>query len=148
MINGRVNEKLYFAKLTLDAAEQADDAMSSALLEAAAMQLFCAYRCYLHEMVGGPHDAISSAVEIAATSLSQPSANFDELLILERQSSWLSQLLSAYRDVIALEQKRSKSVAALTLIDVDVQLTIENCRAWLTHLRELIERQREHAQEW
>lgn len=147
MINGRVNEKLYFARLSLNAAENADRAMQSALLEAAVFHLVGAYRCYLHEVTATPSTTFSDAIEIAPT-MTQPSAAFEELLILERQSSWLSQLLAAYNEVITPMPKLTKPVDDLALVDISAQPDNIKCHDWLRQLQQLIERQREHAQEW
>lgn len=147
MINARVNEKLYFTKLALNAAEQADRATQSALLEAAVFHLFCAYRCYLQEVVGNTSTPFVSASDLAQ-SLPSHSADFQELLILERQSSWLSQLLAAYQTTVALLPKVTPVAAELAVIDISAQLDYASCRNWLQQFQQLLQRQREHAQEW
>lgn len=147
MINARVNEKLYAAKLALNAAEQADGAMQSALLEAAVFHLVTAYRCYLLEITALASTAFTSAID-AATILSAPTADFEELLNLERRSSWLSQLLMAYSAVVAPLPPARPVAAELAVIDVTAQLDVATCRKWLLECQQLIERQREHAQEW
>jgi hypothetical protein len=145
MINARVNEKLSFARLSLNAADNADHATQAALLEATLFHLVVAYRCYLQEVTDTQSTKFLSAVELSAAL--QPSGNFEELLILERRPSWLSQLLAAYDEVIALSTKDARSTG-LVLVDVSASLDTENCREWLRQLQQLIERQREHAQEW
>jgi len=147
VINARVNEKLYAAKLALNAAEQADGAMQSALLEAAVFHLVTGYRCYLREITAVTSPSFVSAVDIAAT-LSAPTADFEELLNLEQRSSWLSQLLMAYSAVIAPLPPVRPVAAELAVIDVTAQLDVATCRKWLLECQQLIERQREHAQEW
>jgi hypothetical protein len=147
VINARVNEKLYAAKLALNAAEQADGAMQSVLLEAAVFHLVTAYRCYLLEITALASTAFTSAID-AATILSAPTADFEELLNLERRSSWLSQLLMAYSAVVAPLPPARPVAAELAVIDVTAQLDVATCRKWLLECQQLIERQREHAQEW
>ena len=145
MINTRVNEKLSFARLSLNAADNADHATQAALLEATLFHLVGAYRCYLQEMTDTQSTKFLSAVELSAAL--RPSGNFEELLILERRPSWLSQLLAAYDEIITLLPKASRSIDVV-LVDVTVSLDTENCREWLRQLQQLIDRQREHAQEW
>lgn len=146
-MNSRVNEKLYFARLVLTAADSAERDAQQALLEAAVSHLFAAYRCYLQEITGLDAPAALCSAHAAARALDAPRGELNELQQLE-QHGWAAQLLAAQSRIEAVLPEPPRTASELTLVDVSTRLDVATCRDWLQQFRQLLERQREHAQEW
>lgn len=159
-----VNQRLYFASLHLDwmKAEIAKQQISrsdinQALGESVAIHLVMAYRCYLKELAVAyqlPVKPLQSAAQLAGCLCSEgmESAECHELLALERGGDWLSMLLAE----VGLLEGESEPETPLTQSAGDIKfravkasaLTHESLTAIYTALRALIEKQRNHLEEW
>lgn len=151
-MNRRVDEKLYSAESVL-AADAADAAVETALAEAALFHLHVAYRAYLREILDHFQlEATADSAQHAAQLLrarNRRSADVDELAELERSGGWPAQLLVAYAAAAGIDAAPVPAMnAGITLRDISAQLTIDVCATWLQQFCELLQRQREHAQEW
>ena len=152
-----VNQKLYFAKLLVNAGKSSDGSLvhlELALSQSAVFQLFCAYQLYLNEIAANYRAATDPPI-INVAQLCEALLNIDkhpaeaqELSHLEQQpGSWLNQLLSCYSSVIETSSLANNEVAGrIPLQSIDKPSgalkysTIEQIIAGFT---ELIERQRE-----
>lgn len=158
-MNRRVDQKLHLAKLTLAAidanflSENISSATETALIEAALFHLHVAYRAYLHELL--LHCTVTLVVESAqqASDLLRTrqlqNGDIEELAKLEQSGAWPAQLCSAYVDAASHEMtKESASNMGIVLRDVSTRIDSEILAAWLQQFQILLNRQREHAQEW
>jgi hypothetical protein len=151
-MNTRVNQKLYCARLVLDAASTGDDATKTALLEAALFHLTTAYRCYLYEIIddqllaapGSAQDALRQREQLDLAG--KPELN--ELAKLERSGDWLQQMLDAYATISASTEPDRRPSAGIALADITAHVDIDSCQHWLQQFQQLLQRQREHAREW
>jgi len=146
-----VNQKLYFARLMLDQAEQtADRAVCVALLQAAVFHLAMAYRCYLREI---GDERLSADIADARAALRQlgdrAGPELAELALLEQGSAWPASLLAAFREACtphpAVAPARSSGIP---VADITAALTPGLGREWLRDFQLLLDEQRERAQEW
>jgi len=151
----QVNQKLYFAQLLLDDANTRSNAAQTALLEGAVFHLATAYRLYLKEIAQSQNhntdavDAGSACRELAGKGF--VCQELEELVRLEEGGSWLARLLAACREATGEVAKTASSKSSASMIavaDVTDSLDVEVCRQWLRQFQELIETQRESAQEW
>src|ERR1700756_4793846 len=99
-MNTRVDQKLYFAKLALAAADT-NSSVETALLEATLFHLHIAYRSYLRELLDNMNQPLSADTAQQAAqqlrSLDISSADIEELAKLEQGGDWPAQLQVAYR---------------------------------------------------
>lgn len=156
-MSARVNQKLHFARLALDcAAQQDDDIARQALTEAALFHLMTAYRSYLREILAvGHHDFPADTAQQAQRQLPADNAfpELDELVKLERDDEWPARLIAAYTTIAApvtpRPPKRSPhDTSVIAFADVTGVLDATDCRAWLQAFQQLLQRQREQAQEY
>lgn len=164
-MNRRVDQKLHFAKLTLasidtNPSSEKNPLMQTALVESALFHLHIAYRAYLHELLMQYQELLvqykvpmsvetaqQAAVMLQAQQLQ--SGDIDELVKLERSGAWPAQLCAAFVDATNLETKNiSASKNGIALRDVTTRVDSEVLNAWLQQFQILLQRQREHAQEW
>jgi len=144
-----VNQKLYFARLTLDQATHpdSDEATHTALLQASVFHLMTAYRCYLREIAA--HYRFSIEADTAAAALTQLSdrvvPELSELAALERDDGWLARLERAYR---AISAPLPVAAAQIPLVNLAESITADVCREWLETLQNVVQEQRGQAQEW
>jgi len=168
MNNRRVDQKLYFARLALDAADT-DATAAPALIEAALFHLDTAYRSYLREILA------PLALPLASTKTFNPAKTLkqtlmfdsaqqaaeylralnicdsalDELIELEQSDAWLARLRAAFVAASTeIEAEQPVATAAIALADITQQIDSATCRDWLRAFSELLQRQRNHAQEW
>jgi hypothetical protein len=154
--SARVNQKLYFARLTLEQAARAADAtLQQALLEAAIVHLATAYRSYLNEIVSNQN--LSVAADNARTALQQlqaqgrASPELSELVMLEQSGQWPARLLDTFATITAaaatLVSSAPISGAAIAIADITAVVDVELCRQWVDELQNLLDAQRQHLQE-
>lgn len=148
-----VNQKLYFARLTLDQATQVDtgEAAHTALLQASVFHLASAYRCYLREVAS--NNRFSIETDTADAALSQLSdqvvPEFSELAALERGDTWLARLLRVYREISEpVPINAAVSATQIPLVNITESITASACRDWLEALRNVVQQQRGQSQEW
>jgi len=151
-MNRRVDQKLHLARLVL-ASIDANPAAEVALAEAALFHLHVAYRAYLREIL--EHFklpiAFDSAQQAAEFLRAQElhSADIDELVKLEQSGEWPAQIGAAYVAATRIDIEPAPAAsAAIVLRDVTAQIDGDVCAAWLQQFNALLQRQREHAQEW
>lgn len=130
---GKSNQKLYFAKIHIDAIKDAEandtllnkKAVIAAFRESSLFHLVSAYHAFLNEMLNtydvvlSPMDSLAD-IQAQLTSQGRPSSELERFQQLE-SSGWLTDLLSAWDEVQnhALEKKPSTLKAAVSgAIDV------------------------------
>ncbi len=151
-MNARVNQKLYCARLVLDVARHSDGAANTALLEAVLFHLVTAYRCYLNEIVDDqptaePTSALHAVRQREQLDLERRPA-LDELALLEQGGAWPQRMLAAYAEITASTAPQRRGASAIAVADVTASADADNCRSWLDQFQALLQRQRDHAQEW
>lgn len=163
-MNRRVDQKLHSAKLTLatidtNSSSEKNPAIETALVESALFHLHIAYRAYLHELL--LHCKVTASVETAQQAVDLLEAqhlqngDIDELAKLERSGAWPAQLHAAYADAANHEVRKESASSngstlnvGINLRDVTAHIDGEVLAAWLQQFQLLLQRQREHAQEW
>lgn len=164
-----VNQRLYFASLHLRTMEQllAEQQLPRQVIEQAfgasvLMHLVMAYRNYLRELAVAyllPVEHYDGARQLEQTLAAQGkvSAECRELLALERESGWLSGMLSAFAGLgrpspadgrwPASGGDGAPSAIRLRTIDDDF-VSRDNLESVLRALQGLIENQRTRLEEW
>lgn len=158
LMNRRVDQKLHLAKLIVAAIDtnppsKKNPAIETALVESALFHLHIAYRAYLHELL--LHCKVLVSVETAqqAADLLQSqhlqNGDIDELAKLEQSGAWPTQLRMAYADATSSDvMSEAASNIGIALHDVTACIDSEVLGGWLQQFQMLLDRQREHAQEW
>ncbi len=151
-MNRRVDQKLHLAKVAL-ASSEGNTATEIALVEAALFHLNVAYRAYLHEIL--THFKLTVTVDSALQAAQQlrernlHCADVNELIELEQNGEWLAQMRAAYSAAAQVDMVPVPPTnGAIALHDVTAQIDRSVCVSWLRHFHALLQRQREHAQEW
>lgn len=156
-LRARVNQKLYFARLTLDQAQAATCANTrAALLQAALFHLVTAYRLYLGEIAAAyrhPLDRTdsASAAQQAWVQDGRHCPELSELATLEQRGDWPARLLAAYAaaaEVAGTAVSAAPASAGIALVDITGAVELDECRSWLAALQALLAQQRERLQEW
>jgi hypothetical protein len=155
-MRSRVNQKLYFARLLLEQAEQADAAPAcQALVQGALFHMVTAYRCYLREIAASQRQTIEALDARAAVRqlAGRAGPEFTELAALEQAGQWPAHLLRAFTEAAALTAApASASAADIPLAGIPVAQVSEtapaDCRRWLEAFQAVLEQQREQLQEW
>lgn len=155
--SAQANGKLYACRLLLQQLGELTDDSSAALrrglCEAAVFQLVMGYRLYLREIAAAYRyrGACDNAAEFRAglQAEGRDSAEVYELWQAEREGA-LAGLLDAWQalNLQAPPAKSAPSAAQLLVRTGFRDLDPVQCQGWLDGLRDLIERQREHLQEW
>lgn len=152
----QTNQKLYQARLlldALDASEQSENspaALTLAMQESVLFQLMLAYQSYLHEIA---ELAQCREVVVSLTQLidSTPTVTGEmrELKKLEDDDfSWLSQLLMAFQQCGDKNSGPVKTVMNPSIIKIqDTASTSLPLRDWYNRLIDLIDMQRNNRQE-
>jgi len=148
-----VNQKLYFARLTLDQAAQAPhgEAAHTALLQATVFHLITAYRCYLREIAADNRlTIVADTADAALRQISDTAApEFSELAALERGDTWLAHLLGVYCEISQPAPViTASSTANIPLINITESISVDACHEWLHALQDVMQQQRGNAQEW
>ncbi|MFP8965428.1 DUF6586 family protein [Pokkaliibacter sp. CJK22405] len=167
----RTNQKLYFARLHLEALSQAMSAQSwhrHALIdsyqESVLFHLYAAYRAYLVELAEAysiPAVQLCSDFDLGSL-LEERGFEGPEYValvaLLESKSSWLSQLSRAYQacwqvkeDAGLTSPAASASEIQVVQVDSDHQNDEDvqkQLQGWLKNLRDIIEEGRKTLQEW
>jgi hypothetical protein len=153
------NQKLYQARLLLEAFEQASEeeggqvvaSLLSGLQESVVFQLVLAYQSYLHELAETAHcqEEFYSLAQLLEKA-SVATGEMTELHQLELDNfSWLSQMQSAFdqcgqKDAIAV----SKAVINQQMIQLqDTTASSLPLRIWYQALTDIIDLQRNNRQE-
>ena len=145
---GQTNQKLYQARLLIDAGEVpgAVAALASACEEGAIFQLMLAYQAYLHELaeIANCRQEFMSLTELVDLC-PVPTGEMTELLQLEMDEfSWLRQLLNGFDACGHIK----KSQAAMSgVIPLTTQGSGHNVREWYQQLSDIIDLQRMNRQE-
>lgn len=158
-----VNQRLYYAKLLLEAQRQKLDEQElprhvaeRAFGEAAVLHLILAYRRYLSELAvayqlaGGEFDTARSLARTLEAEGAE-SGECAELLALERGPSWLSSLLGAYLCLGGPESTRLAGYDASVISTInsdDSQFSFEHLESAFQALQAVIESQRARLEEW
>jgi len=158
-----VNQRLYFCRLLLEQLESAGGTSSPmlerALWQSALYQLESAYRFYLCEVASTYRcrqpEQIHSVTELVAAlelmgkhpSEAQEIANLEQL-----PGSWLFQLLSAYRQMLVIQQEQVSEQSPIAVVQIRPESEIQDLNTdvlntWRESFNELIERHRQHMQE-
>lgn len=159
-MSSRVNQKLYYARLTLDQAEAgAGGPRREALREAAVWHLATAYRAHLADIAqsyrhpSSAESATALARELAGREVR--CAAITELEQMERAGEWPAHLLHAMDIVSEVRPQRAEmagggegQVDPLALKSVDTSPDSADCRRWLNAFESLVMAHREHLQEW
>ena len=152
-----VNQKIYFAKLLVNAGKSSDGNLihlELAMSQSAVFQLFCAYQLYLNEIAANYRAATDppminvAHLSEALVAIDKHPAEAQELALLEQQrGSWLNQLLYYYSSVVetsSLANNEETNRIPLQSIENTIPAlnysVIERIIAGFT---ELIDRQRE-----
>lgn len=167
-----VNQRLYFCGIHLDCLSSALKAQKTpkvvvqqSLGESIVLHLMLTYRAYLQEIALAYNvsnattqqsfDTSSELVEFLSGQDCQ-SAEAQELLMLEDNDSWLTQLLLKYHQ-LGNSQFASMSRArtgqpdqqfTLAQIDNEQSLDLETCEYYFHQLKAVIENQRTRLEEW
>lgn len=155
-----VNQRLYFCRLLLEQLDTSGDASSPmlkmALWQSALYQMESAYHFYLREVASTYRcrqpEQIHSVTELVAAlelmgkhpSEAQEIANLEQL-----PGSWLFQLLSAYRQMLVIQQEQVSEQSPIAVVQISPEseiqeLNTELLNAWREAFNELIERHRQH----
>ena len=153
---GHSNQKLYQARLLLDALEQEESSCSNArgliagLQEAVLFQLMLAYQSYLHEIaeIAQYRESFFSLAELLE-SVPVATGEMTELKQLEDDDfSWLSQLQAAFQNCSDKEQFVAKTQDNPVMIQLqDATQVSLPLRAWFDALSHIIDLQRNNRQE-
>jgi hypothetical protein len=155
-----VNQKIFFCNLLLQQGKLSElglPKLEDALCQSALYQLECAYSFYLREIAATYQykeaENVSSAQTLAAAlnSMNKHPAEAQEIIsLLEREDSWLAQMLSAHRQLSLLpEQSVSADPASplalkdITQLHESVSLNYEQLSNWHASLIEMTDRHRE-----
>ena len=142
----RTNQTLYFARITLDQAELASNSQDKRRLEEAALShLYGSIHAYLQELVRQYALAPFRDIDELLGRAGVP-AELQELKILsEDASSWLSSLLTQYERLLhsGLDQELPNSNLITKQSDY-----VSLFRNILNDLEKVIQRMREHSQEY
>ena len=153
------NERLYSARLQADWYQQQVEAGDIAIrvLELACgeglkQQLLSAYRCYLLELSttyrGDQHTHLS-AESLSLTGLH--CAELNELLVLERSESWLSELLSNTGNPPNNPTPQTSNAGDIQVFNVaptQSPISLDRLKYCYLALKKLIDSQRSHSEEW
>lgn len=153
---GQTNQKLYQARLLIDASEAESDvvALAKALQEGATFQLMLAYQAYLHELaeLAQFRGEILSLQQLI-DDCNVPIGEMTELKQLEQDSfSWLSQLMQAFQQCAELNKGAARNGTTFnaipaTAIPMQAEQADNSIRAWFEQLSDLIDCQRTNRQE-
>lgn len=161
-----VNQRLYYAKLLLQAQSQSVDQQAlpravaeQAFGESAVLHLWLAYRRYLTELAvayqleAGTFDSAGALAE-ALQQAGKESAECRELLELERDSSWLSSLLQLWhsldqpvRAVPGGATAHNPALIATVSAD-DSRFSPQHLNQLYGALQAMVEAQRTRLEEW
>ncbi|HEY3698763.1 MAG TPA: DUF6586 family protein [Spongiibacteraceae bacterium] len=151
-MNTRVDQKLYFAKLAFAAADM-NSAAETALLEAVLFHLHIAYRSYLRELLDNINQSLSAdtaqqaAQQLRILDINSP--DIEELAKLEQSGDWPAQLQAAYHSAAAtVAEIAPAATGTIAVADITAQIDRVTSHAWLQQFHALVQRQRNHAQEW
>ncbi|MFB9885661.1 DUF6586 family protein [Balneatrix alpica] len=167
----RTNQKLYFARLHLEALTQAHSsqgwnkhALIESYHESIVAHLFGAYHALLREIAQSyklPPEQVRVADDLMALLESRGYEGPEYLYIqqlLADQNSWLSQLVRSYRACWRAQEQREKASSSERLSEIHlVQVNPDHeedgelqqqLQQWLGQLQQLVERCREQTQEW
>lgn len=153
------NERLYCCRLQLDwyAQQLNSGLLAPRILEIACgeglkSQLMTAYHSYLVELCATynwPVTSFNTAVDLKEATVS--CAELSELLVLEREDSWLSRLLDESCSVIISDTSLPASGGDIQLFQASSQqslLSIEELQSCYLSLKKLIDKHRSHSEEW
>lgn len=157
-MNPLVDQRVYFAKVLLDAADACEMPARPAFVGAAVLQLLLAYRAYLYEITddmrlceGSAADALRHGRDRGLPAVPE----LGELAALERSGAWPQRLLSAHRLLTAPTAASSMSPTAsstastgIAALDLSDEIDVALCRDWVDRFEQIVQRQREHAREY
>jgi len=163
----RTNQKIFFAGLSLESWRKAEETASmnsqgliQAEREACLFHLYGALLGLCHEIAGyyrspGADAPVVEAFLTRSVLEAAPSPELAELLELSEQpSTWLGQLLAAYRQLFqpprapAKTDPRQPLIEAVTVEGETPPLTRAELEAWRQNLKGLALRFRESLTEW
>ncbi|MFA5548544.1 MAG: DUF6586 family protein [Porticoccaceae bacterium] len=152
---GKVNQKLFFARLLADEFDHAADAHHQRLrLESLLFQLYLAYHFHLRHIAASyqcraPEDvhAVDDLVQQLAAGNKSPAEAAEIQALLGAPGGWLKPMLAAYRACLGASQDTPGGVAEglipVAQVDGPEEFTVDTARQWLQGLTELVERQRD-----
>lgn len=152
---GHSNQKLYQARLLIEAHEQAEQSNDSSVLtlalqESVLFQLVLAYQSYLHEIAEiaqcrEPFNSLTQLISMVPVATGE----MTELNQLEADSfSWLSQMQIAFEGCAQKDSKpvvQQRSPSLIQMQDKTAQSL--PLREWFESLSEIIDLQRNNRQE-
>jgi hypothetical protein len=158
-----VNQKLLFAEqllatdIKLSVGGQQDSHQATAIAQSVALQLQRAWYWHLQDVASNYKMQDPEAVESAASLLAllvaegKTPGEAIELNDLEAdKNSWVAQLLNAHRHlyIVPLARRAEMDADRLPMIAVDISgdsidWDIQQARAWLSQMQELVDRQRD-----
>jgi len=142
----RTNQTLYFARITLDQAELASSSQDKRRLEEAALShLYGSIHAYLQELVRQYSLAPFRDIDELLNRVGVPTELQELKILSEDASSWLSGLLTQYERLLhsGLDQELPNSNLITKQSDY-----VSLFRNILNDLEKVIQRMREHSQEY